>query len=80
MVNESKFLVLVVRRAGKRTDVEVAEGKDVGAAPLLDGLGHLVCPQQIGLVRGDRTSVRHRHVVVGTPDLVLRAVATGFQS
>jgi hypothetical protein len=75
MVNESQVLGREEARVRSWKDVETGEWEDSGLLPLLDLGLDLRSPHEIRLVRAGRPVVRQRHVVVGTSNLVLRAVA-----
>lgn len=65
---------------GSRVESQAGEGKDSGSLPVRDSCLDLWCPHQVGLV-GSRGSVciGNLHIVVGTSDLVLGAVAAAIE-
>lgn len=61
---------------GSRVDVHSGEGEYTGVLPLFNDSLVLWGPHQIRLIGRAGALIRHRNVIVWTPDLVLGTVAT----
>lgn len=75
MVDQAELVRGVEVRRRSRVNVEAREGEDPGAFPVGNGGLDLGVPHEIGLVKGGRAVLGEGAVIVGTPDLVLGAVA-----
>lgn len=72
VVNQTQLLRIVALRVGRRVDIQTGDWKDARLLPVVDDDLHIGSPHQIRRPVGTR--ILHRNVVVGAPNLVLRAV------
>jgi hypothetical protein len=64
---------------GSRVKSQAGEGEDSSPLPVGDSCLDLRCPHQVGLVGGrGSVCIGNLHIVVGTSDLVLGAVAAAI--